>query len=50
MSGRSRLRHTRVELVAAADKIEPRLGEELIEQGEIEVTGDGEHVGGADLD
>jgi len=38
-----------VELVAAADEAQPRLGDEVVEQGEVEVAGDGEHVGGADL-
>ena len=38
-----------VELVAAADEVEPRLGDEVVEQGEVEVPGDGEDVGGADL-
>lgn len=39
-----------VELVAAADEVEPRLGDEVVEEREVEVAGDGEDVGDADLD
>lgn len=39
-----------IELVAAADEVEAGLGDEVIEEGEVEVPGDGEDVGGADLD
>ena len=33
-----------IELVAAAEVGEPRLGDEVVEQGQVEVTGDGEHA------
>ena len=39
-----------VQLVAAADVGEARLGDEVVEEGEVEVTGDGEDVGHAHLD
>lgn len=39
-----------VELVAAADVVEARLGDEVVEECQVEVTGDGEHVRHADLD
>jgi hypothetical protein len=38
-----------VEFVAAADEGQARLGDEVVEQGEVEVPRDGEDVGGADL-
>lgn len=38
-----------VELVAAADEVELRFSDEVVEQREVEVAGDGEHVGDADL-
>jgi len=39
-----------IELIAAADVGEPGLGDEVVEEGEVEVAGNGEHVGDADLD
>lgn len=39
-----------VELVTASDKAEARFGDEMVEEGEVEVTGDSEDVGDADLD
>lgn len=39
-----------VELVAAADVVEARLGDEVVEECQVEVAGDGEHVRHADLD
>lgn len=39
-----------VELVAAADVGEARLGDEVVKEGEVEVAGDGEDVLDADLD
>ena len=39
-----------VELVAAADVVEAGLGDEVVEEREVEVSGDGEDVGDADLD
>lgn len=39
-----------VELVAAANVGESGLGDEVVEQGQVEVTGNGEDVGDADLD
>lgn len=38
-----------VELVAATNKVELRLGDEVVEQSQIEVAGNREHVGDADL-
>lgn len=38
-----------VELVTAADDVELRLGDEVVEKGQIEVAGDGEDVPNADL-
>lgn len=39
-----------IELVAAADVCETLLGDEVVEEGEVEVAGDGEDIGYADLD
>lgn len=39
-----------VELVAASNEVEPGLGEEVVEQGEVEVAGNGEDVIDAELD
>lgn len=39
-----------VELIAAADHVELRLGDQKIEEGQIEVTGNREDVSYADLD
>ena len=39
-----------VEFVAAADVGEPGLGDEVVEQSQVKVTGDSENVGDADLD
>lgn len=39
-----------VELVAAADEVEPGLGEQVVQEGQVEVAGDGEDVVDADLD
>lgn len=38
-----------VELVATADDVEPRLGNEIVEEREVEVAGNGEDVGDANL-
>lgn len=38
-----------VELVAAADDVEPGLGDQMVEQGEVEVAGNREDVGDANL-
>lgn len=43
-------RITRIDLITAADVVEARLGNEVIEKGEVEVSGDGEDVGDSDLD
>lgn len=39
-----------VELVAAADEVEPRLGDQVVQEGQVEVAGDGEDVVDTDLD
>jgi len=39
-----------VELVAAANVVEARLGDEMVEECQVEVAGDGKHVRHADLD
>ncbi|RRT47814.1 hypothetical protein B296_00028393 [Ensete ventricosum] len=39
-----------VKLVTASDEAEAGLGDEVVEEGEVEVPGDGEHVVGAHLD
>lgn len=39
-----------VELVAAADEVEARLGQEVVEECEVKVAGNGEDVIDADLD
>lgn len=39
-----------VELVAAADVVEPRLGNEMVEKGKVKIAGDGEDIADADLD
>lgn len=39
-----------VELVAAGDEVEAGISNEMIEESEVEVTGNGEDVGDADLD
>jgi hypothetical protein len=39
-----------VELVAASDVGESRLGDEVVEEREVEIAGNGEHVGDTDLD
>lgn len=38
-----------VELVTAADEVEPRLSDQMVEKGEVEVAGDGEDVGDTNL-
>lgn len=39
-----------VELVAAADQVQLRLGDQVVQEGQVKVTGHGEDVPGADLD
>lgn len=39
-----------IELVAAADQVELRLGDQVVQEGQVEVAGHGEDVLGADLD